>query len=288
MEPLKRSDLKYIAAVIAFATMVLVASGLVFAERAIHEIKTRPNVRVKILLHTPDNEPKGTLLLFPGSYGSGHFGEKDGVIKLGSNFLVRSSRLFVEKGFSIAIIDVPSDNSRGISDAFRRSAEHAFDIKAVLEFLKKKIPGPVYFVGTSRGTISAAYLAAEINDPILKGLVLTSTMGGRMHAGGVSLEKIRVPVLFVHHRQDGCEVSSISDAYEMKKRISASPRVDFVEVDGGSSSEDAHKSGKKAGRSGSNPCSAGTHHGFLGIEGKVVDIITDWISGKPVPQKPRE
>jgi hypothetical protein len=71
----------------------------------------------------------------------------------------------------------------------------------------------------------------------------------------------------------------------MKKRIRASPRVDFVEVDGGSSSEDAHKSRKKASGSGPNPCSAGTHHGFIGIEDKVVGSIADWISGKPVPEE---
>jgi dienelactone hydrolase len=283
MEPFKRPDLKYIAAIIAFSAIVLMASGLAFAERAIHEIKTRPNVTVKILLHTPDKESRGTLLLFPGSHGNGHFSEKDGVIKLGSNFLVRSSGLFVEKGFSVAIIDVPSDNAGGMSDSFRKSAEHAADIRAIMEFLKKNGKGPLYFVGTSRGTISAAYLAGEINEPVLKGIVLTSSMGGRMYAGSVNLEKIRVPVLFVHHQNDGCEVSQPGEALAMSKNIKNSPKVNFVEVYGGVSSESAHRGSGKHGGSGPNPCSAGTHHGFIGIEGQVVDVITEWLSGKPVP-----
>jgi dienelactone hydrolase len=235
------------------------------------------------LLYTPDKESKGTLLLFPGSYGNGHYSGKEGAIRLGSNFLVRSSGLFVEKGFSIAIIDVPSDNSGGMSDSFRRSAEHTSDIRAIIEFLKKRMTGPVYFIGTSRGTISAAYLAGEISDPILTGLVLTSTMGGRMYAGSVNLEKIRVPVLFVHHRRDGCEVTRIGDACAMKKRIDMGSRADFVEVEGGASLEDAYRVGGKKTKTGPDPCNAGSHHGFIGVEGHVVEGIADWLSGKPVP-----
>jgi hypothetical protein len=50
--------------------------------------------------------------------------------------------------------------------------------------------------------------------------------------------------------------------------------VDFVEVSGGESGMVGGMRQKKN----SSACSALTHHGFLGIENKVVTIITDWLS----------
>ena len=35
---------------------------------------------------------------------------------------------------------------------------------------------------------------------------------------------------------------------------------------------------------GSDPCKALSHHGFLGVEGPVVNLISDWLEGKPIPQ----
>jgi hypothetical protein len=279
---MKGTKKKVLSAIIFFMFTIVMMTVPAEAERAIYEIGTRPSVSIKILLHTPDKQARGTLLFFPGSQGKGHFSQINGQIKTGSNFLVRTSPMFVEKGFAVAIIDVPSDNTGGMSDGFRRSEEHAKDIVLVMDFLKAKKSGPIYLAGTSRGTISAAYLATVIKDPLLGGLVLTATMGDRKYAGGVQLEKITIPVLFVHHLNDGCEVSRSGDAYDMKRRISSSPKVDFVEVDGGSSSEDAYKTGRKFSRSGPDPCSPGSHHGFVGVEDKVVTIITNWLSGKPV------
>src|SRR5271157_3085966 len=169
------------------ATITFIGKGRAEADQSIQKIETRPGVTIKFLLHTPETASKGTLLLFPGSHGEGHFSVHNGQITLSSNFLVRTSPLFVQKGFAVAIIDVPSDQENGMSDSFRRSPEHAQDIKKIIEFLKEKKLDPFYLVGTSRGTISAAYLAGVLKDEALKGVVLTSTMGTQF-VGGLPLE----------------------------------------------------------------------------------------------------
>lgn len=240
------------------------------------QLTTRPGVTVKILIMTPDSPSKGTLLLFPGGSGANHFSERGGKVRLGNNFLVRASDLFVERGFGVAIVDVPSDQAYGMSDQFRTSKEHAEDIQKLLGQLEPKLPKPIYLVGTSRGTLSAAHLAISFKEQRLGGVVLTSSIGaskgGGMSLFNLPLEEITLPVLFVHHREDGCWAARFNDALLARERMKGSPRTQFIEVSGG----DAPRS---------QPCEALSYHGYLGKEREVVTAITDWIQGKPVVEK---
>ena len=239
-------------------------------------LDTRPGVTMKVLLMNPDVSPKGILVLFPGGDGRGHFGERDGRIWLGGNFLVRSGSLFVEEGFGIAIVDVPSDRAAGMSDEFRTSREHAADVQKLVDLVGRKWSGPVFVVGTSRGTISATHVGLSLQDPRLAGVVLTASIGqgrGRQFSRSVSelpLDALTLPVLFVHHREDGCWASRFDDAVRLWRRAGRSPRNGFVEVVGG----DPARSG---------PCEPLSAHGFLGREKDVVKAIADWATGKPVP-----
>ena len=238
------------------------------AAQEVVTLETRAGVTLKLLLITPDERTKGGFILFPGGDGKGHFGEKGGKIRLSRNFLVRSSGLFVQKGFVAAIVDVPSDQSRGMSYAFRASDEHFEDIKRVIGFLESKGVKPIFLVGTSLGTVSAASFGAAVSDPRIAGIILTASLS----LLNLEAEKIKVPVLLVHHRDDWCKASPFEDALRLYRRMSQSPRVDFVEVLGGKPPE-------------SQPCEAMSAHGFLGKEREVVQVITDWVSRKAVPSK---
>ncbi len=132
---------------------------------------------MKVLLRFPNNAPKAALVLFPGGQGEGHFAERNGQIRVGNNFLTRTSPLFVERGFAVAIVDVPSDQAGGISDQFRTGKEHIQDIKKVIDLVSQKWPGPLYLVGTSRGTLSVGSLGASLQDRRVSGIVLTSSIG---------------------------------------------------------------------------------------------------------------
>src|SRR5205809_845907 len=70
-------------------------------------------------------------------------------------------------------------------------------------------PGGEGLLGLSRGTISAAYAGRELNGAI-DGVILTSTVFyGPRRGGGIGIASfdfaaIKAPLLFVHHRYDGC------------------------------------------------------------------------------------
>ena len=86
--------------------------------------------------------------------------------------------------------------------------------------LGKRFPGlPLFLIGTSRGTISAAALGARFGSG-LSGVVLTSTMfraaGARSNEPGPGLSRfdfttVKVPVLFVHHVSDQCTLTPYGD-----------------------------------------------------------------------------
>jgi len=125
--------------------------------------------------------------------------------------------------------------------------------------------------------LSAAFLAASIKDPHVKGLVLTTSLGdagrGRNRAVTVydaPLKRITMPVLVVHHQQDACWASPFGAATGIPAALSGSVKVDFVAVSGGDPPR-------------SEPCETFAAHGFVGRELLVVGVIADWIAGKPVP-----
>ena len=108
-----------------------------------------------------------------------------------------------------------------MSDTFRLGQDHATDIRAVMRDLKRRFPdAKIFLVGTSRGTISAAALGASLGD-VVQGVVLSSTITNpdRMGAGLSTFDfgSIKVPVLLVHHRDDGCRTSPYSGVERLAK-----------------------------------------------------------------------
>ena len=174
-------------------------------------------------------------------------------------------------------MDAPSDyQSRGgMSDEFRLGADHLTDISAVVADLGKRFPGtPIFLVGTSRGTISAAAVGAKLNTQIA-GVVLTSTLfrqsSGRSGESGPGLSRfdfgtIKVPVLFVHHVSDQCGVTPYGDAARLVDKYP------LVSVLGGRPPQ-------------SGACDALSAHGFFGKESETVEEIVNWMLKKPFHEK---
>jgi len=145
-----------------------------------------------------------------------------------------------------------------LDDAFRRSNDHAEDTRVVVDALRKQFGVPVWLVGTSRGTISAAAGGLHLGKAI-DGVVLTSTMAD---VADLPVDRFEVPVLMVHHERDGCRETFYREAKSTAAKIRA-PRTELVAVSGGTSE--------------GRPCEAMAYHGFNGIEADVVARITDWI-----------
>lgn len=237
-------------------------------------LDTRPNVTQSYFLTSAPRPLQAIAVLFPGSGGTIDLRLEKGKPRFnGGNFLVRSRTDFIKHGVRAAIVDAPSDqqNNWGMSDEFRLGHEHAADMAAVVDDLAKRMPSiPVFLVGTSRGTISAAALGARMKQPVA-GVVLTASMfraaGRNAKEPGPGLSKfdfatIKMPLLLVHHVSDQCQFTQYGDAARLSEKFP------LISVFGG----DTPRSG---------PCDAFSQHGFLGKEAETVEQMVNWMLKKP-------
>ena len=259
--------------------LLLLAAGLAVAPAKAQEIvtlQTRPGVTQSFFIaNMGEHKAQAAALLLIGGGGAINLRTEGGQIKFGQgNFLPRSRREFIRNGILPVILDNASDQqgSAGMSDDFREGAAHVTDMRAVVAEIKKRYPGvPVFIVGTSRSTLSAAHLAVRL-EAELTGVVLTSSYfysRGQGSRGAMipmlasfNWSKIKLPVLFVHHLDDGCFATPYRDA----KRLET--RYPLVTVNGGKPAE-------------SGPCDPFAQHGFFGKEAETVDAIAAWMLGKP-------
>lgn len=78
-----------------------------------------------------------------------------------------------------------------------------------------------------------------------------------------------MPTLVVHHAHDACWACPPADAKRLADALRNAPIKKIMLLDGG------------AGASG-DPCEPLHHHGYVGMQQEVVDVIAAWII-KPVP-----
>ena len=259
--------------ILLFQLVLLAFSGPIWAQiPRVVDIPTRPSVTQRMVVLEPD-KPKAAVVLFAGGHGGLQI-SSSGSFKWGQgNFVVRSRELFVSRGLMVAVVDAPSDRQNPpYLGGFRQKPEHVADIKAVIAWLKQQAKLPVWLVGTSRGTQSAAFIATQLApaDGGPDGVVLTSTMlteipGGRP-VPKMPLGRIQVPTLVVHHKQDGCEHCKYDDLPQLMDKLTAVPRKELLTFEGGKTQ--------------GNPCEAMAYHGFNGIEKEVVTKIAEWITRK--------
>jgi hypothetical protein len=254
------------------ALLLATASGVARADSTLVSIPTPRGATEAFILIKPDR-PVASVILFAG--GNGALGLKSASLmqSLAGNFLVRTRDDFAAHHLLVAVLDAPSDQQQGMGAGFRMSNAHAGDIGAVVAYLKAQANVPVWLVGTSNGTYSAAEGAIAAKG--IDGLVLTSTI---THAGpgsklaqsfpdavaSMALPEITVPTLIVSHRQDSCEVSPASGAPKLTQRLTKARKVEVALVDGGKPRQ-------------SPPCEARAPHGYFGMETEVVDRIAKFI-----------
>ena len=244
-------------AALAFALAATLASA-----DSLVAMPTRPGVKVGWwMMERPG--AAATLVLLPG--GAGGIAFKDGEPR-STNFLVRTRDLFAAQGFNVAVLGKPSDHD-DMDLAFRASAEAIEDLRVVATRLKREYKVPVWLVGTSRGTVSAAAAAAALDPSIVAGIVLTSSITYSKNYPAVPtlpLANVKVPVLVMHHKRDACKSCDPRDAPAIVERLVSSPRKELMIVDGGGG---AH----------GDPCEPMHYHGYIGMEADAVQRIADWI-----------
>ena len=241
---------------LAFAGLSAAADRMVFVD-------TRPGVRVGYWLMERPNAT-ATVMLLPG--GEGSIGAAKGQEPRSKNFLVRTRDLFADAGFNVAVVGRPSD-TQDMTLSFRAGADHIEDLRVIAERLRSQLGKPVWLVGTSRGSVSAAAAGAKLDPPAIAGLVLTSSV--TFNRSGVAtpnlpLMDVRVPVLVMHHKRDACKDCDPREAHLITDRLTGVPVKKLLLVDGGGDP--------------SGPvCEPLHYHGFIGMEAEAVKLIADFV-----------
>jgi hypothetical protein len=242
------------------------------AAQEIVTLPTRPGVTQSFFIDGMGGRQAGAVaLLFIGGGGNIRLRMENGQVHFGQqNFLPRSRREFIAEGILPVILDNPSDQQAGggMSDEFRGGAEHGADLRAVIAEVKRRYPGlPVFLVGTSRSSISAAHQARSLGSE-LAGAVLSSSLFWHRKQPVLSafdFHSVKIPLLFVHHREDACQSTPYRDAARLGNTYA------LVSVRGGKPPE-------------SGPCDPLAPHGFFGREAETVGAIAAWMLGKPYPK----
>jgi hypothetical protein len=210
---------------------------------------------------------KANLILLSG--GSGGIGLRDGAPQ-SSNFLIRSREYFAQGGFHVALLGNASD-LRQLDPTKRASPEHIKDIAAVIQHIRARNALPIWLIGTSQGTISAAAAAIALGDAI-DGLVLTAAYTDFSTPTSVprqAIAEIKQPVLVMSHADDSCRVTRPHEAANIIRGLKQAKVKKLLLVKGGSNPT-------------GDECEALHYHGFIGMEAQAVKLITDWVA-TPVP-----
>lgn len=243
-------------------------------------VRARPAPGVVMRMLVDDlPEPELVVLLLPGADGRINIRSNGTLNRLGGDFLVRSRQHFIRHNIATAVVDAPVVKRKRIElgVAHRQSKAHAREIGAAIEMLRARFRRPVWVIGTSRGTISAANVATSMARNGPDGLVLTSSiamatkraeqLASQPAVSGVRVtfdfSKVNIPALVVHHREDGCRTAPLAGAQFIHNAMINAIRKKIFVVSGGPADAGA--------------CQGRSHHGFLGIEKQTIDAIAGWM-----------
>ena len=256
---------------VLLALLLWAAASACAAAEEVVTIPTRTGVTLSYLLvQDPSASPKVVVIGFVGG---------EGVINLAkrsenrppsfgpaTNFLIRIRSQMTDVDIAEAIVDSPSDQlPQGMTDNFRFGADHLADIRALVADLRKRFPNAkIDLMGHSRGTVSAAVLAAKLGAEV-QGVILASTITKQDKQGRAlatfNFATIKIRVLLVHHREDGCTPNPYYNVERLSKSFA------LISVRGG----DPPQSG---------PCDSQSPHGFFGRDAAVVQAIKNWMRGR--------
>jgi hypothetical protein len=254
----------------------------------VNTITVRPGVTLTYALVRPAVVPKGIVVLFVGNVGKvGLTTAFDDTKGLGNdkNFLMRSRRYFLERGYAVVIPDVPSDHPNGLV-GFRTTADHRKDIFTVMTHVRwnRSVPGKFWLIGTSAGSTSAVNTAVGWREllpspfiqrlwwsPILGGVIIPSPVSqptvSTATVFDVPLNQIYIPTLVVANVNDACPATPASAVNSILDALTSTARYYRTHVSSYATTDIV--------------CEAATPHGFLSIEAPVVDSMVNWIEGKP-------
>jgi hypothetical protein len=184
---------------------------------------------------------RASVILMPGGDGRIEAGPGGRIHRLRNNQLVRTRTAFAARGLAVLVVD--ADVSLAAAVGFMR-----------------KIKSPVTVVATSRGTLRAARGIASGARPdalVLTAGFLSAESGSAQNVVAILGSPERLPrTLVIHHRHDGCRLTRPAGVAPFIRWAAGKARVVWL----------------NGGRNEGNPCKAGAHHGFNGLDARVVSL----------------
>lgn len=228
-------------------------------------LDSRPDGKARIYIDSKSKYADTAVILLPGGKGAGAITKlPDGTFKFSDNYIVKEHKKFVDAGMIAVIMDTPTDAETGLPDAYRKSDEQVKDMLAIFDAVKVK---RIFIVSFSRAGLSLTSLCSKISDKRLRGAVIVSTIQCKDYCCENDLSKITIPMLFVQHKEDGCNLNSWDGAMEIYKEINKKNKnLQFITITEGKSPE------------GADPCQTKSIHGFYGFEDGVTKQIINWIT----------
>lgn len=129
---------------------------------------------------------------------------------------------------------------------------------------------PIWLIGTSRGTESAASLAIRLQDSI-DGVIPTSSITVKNQRGtnilDLPLQRIRVPALVMAHVNDSCFVTPPWQDERIIDALANAPRRQLAKMEGGLPAR-------------AESCEALSAHGYYGIEPAAVEAMWRFLTAR--------
>ena len=166
-------------------------------------------------------DPKAVLIFIPG--GEGYIGLKPGQTDQQHPFHQMLKRLTDPASSSgkvdIVLLDSPEPLSpRQAYPAARSGGDHLTRIESTVRHYKEKTGLPVWLIGHSNGGISLMEYVKRLQKENRLSLVSGMIASGIRSESRFS-EPLAVPMLFMHHKQDGCSHTFGGSAYETFTKV---------------------------------------------------------------------
>ena len=165
-------------------------------------------------MYWPGKNSKVLIIFIPG--GDGRIGIKQEQADIRHPYYQSLKRLtnpsLTSGQADFVVLDSPSELSpRQPYPSARASNDHMVRIESAVRFYKEKTGLPVFIMGQSNGGISVAefikYSQKNKKMELMSGMILS---GARAESS--FNPPLNIPVLFIHHKEDGCSKSTPSSA----------------------------------------------------------------------------
>lgn len=218
----------------------------------------------------PAKDAKATLIFIPGGLGS--VGVKSTTPATSPYFtryhfslmLKRLSNPEETSGlFNVVIFDNPTplaQPNKYVYPYSRSQSDHLVRIDSVVSHYQKLLDKPVWLLGHSNGAASITEYYKKIQkskkSEQIAGLIYSAAINGSDFDSNTLL-----PVLFLHHETDGCEVTTLQQSTKVFEKLKqqGNQKTEFSVVKGGTAET-------------KDPCLSGFHM-YFGAEKEAADLI---------------